>query len=63
MKLFAEHISGILQLVKNKKPEHKIIFLKSWNEWGEGNFMEPDMEFGHGKINTLKTCTNRFNKD
>ena len=63
MKLFAKHISEIFELVKNKNLEHRIIFLKSWNEWGEGNFMEPDMEFGHGKINTLKTCTNRFNKD
>lgn len=60
LKLFAKHISDILKLVKDKSPEHRIIFLKSWNEWGEGNFMEPDMEFGLGKINTLKQCLRRF---
>lgn len=56
MELFAEHISKILDIVKNKNPEHKIIFLKSWNEWGEGNFMEPDMEFRHSKLDVLKHC-------
>ena len=62
MKLFAKHISEIFELVKNKNLEHRIIFLKSWNEWGEGNFMEPDMEFGHGKINTLKHCLEKSGK-
>lgn len=52
--LFKKHIESVLELVKNKQPEHRIIFLKSWNEWGEGNFMEPDLEFGHQKIITLK---------
>ena len=27
--------------------------VKSWNEWGEGNYMEPDLEFGHGYIEAL----------
>ena len=39
--------------VKNKEPEHRIIFLNSWNEWGEGAYMEPDLEFGRGKIEAL----------
>lgn len=52
--LFKEHIKDIFRLVKNKNPEHQVIFLKSWNEWGEGNFMEPDMEFGRAKIEAMK---------
>ena len=32
----------------------KLIFIKSWNEWGEGNYMEPDIEFGKSYLNALK---------
>ena len=34
--------------------EKQIIFLKSWNEWGEGNYMEPDQKYGHGYLDALK---------
>ena len=37
-----------------KKKNNKIIMLKSWNEWGEGNYMEPDLKFGHGFIDALR---------
>jgi hypothetical protein len=31
-----------------------MIFLKSWNEWAEGNYIEPDIKYGHGYLNALK---------
>jgi hypothetical protein len=37
-KKFEEHIRQAMDIVHNKQPEHRIIFLKSWNEWGEGNY-------------------------
>jgi len=49
--LFKKLCIRILNGVKNKK--NKIIFVKSWNEWGEGNYMEPDLKFGKGYINAL----------
>lgn len=52
-KLFKEHVHDILKYIENKQDEHKIIFLKSWNEWGEGNYMEPDLKYGHGFIEAL----------
>lgn len=35
------------------KKQNKIVFLKSWNEWGEGNYMEPDLKYGKGFIRAL----------
>lgn len=34
-----------------------LIFIKSWNEWGEGNYLEPDMKYGNGYI---EACKNVF---
>jgi len=52
--LFRKHVIDAVELVKDKKDEHKIIFLKSWNEWGETNYVEPDIYFGKGYLNSLK---------
>ena len=52
--LFREHVRNTLSYVQNKQDEHKIIFLKSWNEWGEGNYMEPDLKYGTQFLDALK---------
>jgi len=52
--LFGKHIDMVMELVENKDPEHKVVFLKSWNEWGEGNYVEPDLKYGWGFLNELK---------
>ena len=52
--LFKKHVLQAIELIKGKKPEKQILFLKSWNEWGEGNYMEPDLEYGKGHINALR---------
>lgn len=52
-KAFETLIRRALEIVKNKKDEHKIIMLKSWNEWGEGNYVEPDIKYGRGYLDAL----------
>lgn len=49
-------------LDKRKNNKDNIIFLKSWNEWGEGNYMEPDLKYGHGYINALREALDQYNK-
>jgi hypothetical protein len=51
---FRKHLIQAIDMVKEKTPEHQVIILKSWNEWGEGNYVEPDQEFGHGWLNAIK---------
>lgn len=48
---FYKHCNDIFSIIANKK--NKVVFLKSWNEWGEGNYMEPCLKFGHGYIEAL----------
>ena len=53
-KHFKQHIKDALNVVKQKQNEHKILLLRSWNEWGEGNYVEPDLKYGHGFLDALK---------
>ena len=52
--VFGEQIDSVLELVKQKEEEHKIVFLTSWNEWAEGNYIEPDLRFGTGFLDVLR---------
>lgn len=51
---FKQHLSDALKLVERKEPEHRILFLRSWNEWAEGNYVEPDLKYGHGFLDAIK---------
>ncbi|MBD5331351.1 MAG: lipopolysaccharide biosynthesis protein [Bacteroides sp.] len=52
---FKSHVIEIIDCIKKKSPDDKICFLKSWNEWGEGNYVEPDLTYGDNYITTLKS--------
>jgi len=56
--LFKVHINDALKIVAHKEDEHKLIFLMSWNEWAEGNYVEPDIVYGNGYLNVLKELIN-----
>jgi len=51
--LFQRHAEQALEVIKGKHSSRQILFLKSWNEWGEGNYMEPDTRYGKGMIKAL----------
>jgi len=43
-----------LALTRDLPRDHKIIFLKSWNEWAEGNHVEPDLQFGRAFLEAIR---------
>ena len=59
--LFEKHVNKALNVIKNKN--NQLLILKSWNEWGEGNYMEPDLRFKKRYIEALRRALDQFNKD
>lgn len=53
--LFEETMNRVIDIIGGKEPEHRIVFLRAWNEWGEGNYMEPDLQWGRGFLEALKS--------
>lgn len=51
---FKRHLQDAVEMVQEKSDEHRVIFLKSWNEWAEGNYVEPDLKYGHGFLDAMK---------
>ena len=56
--LFAQHIRCVLRKTAHK--ENQLIFVKSWNEWAEGNYLEPDLKWGRQYLEALKTELSNF---
>ena len=57
-KNFELQAERVLKLAASKK--NNLVILKSWNEWGEGNFMEPDQTFGRGFIEALRSVVDKL---
>ena len=52
--LFRQHLEDAILLVKHRTFDERIIFVKSWNEWAEGNYIEPCREFGRGYLEACR---------
>jgi hypothetical protein len=36
------------------KPEHRLILIDNWNEWGEGHYIMPNREHGFGYLDAIR---------
>lgn len=51
---FSRLLEGAAASLQGRQPEERLLFLKSWNEWAEGNHLEPDQRFGMRYLETVR---------
>ena len=56
---FDRHVKDVMARIENKPLEHRLAFVKSWNEWGEGNYLEPDLRYGKGYLEVIRKYIGR----
>jgi hypothetical protein len=52
--LFGGFLRKAIDQVSDRDLDRRIVFVKSWNEWAEGNYLEPDIERGRGYLEAVR---------
>lgn len=52
--LFRLHLRRVLQQIADRPYDKRIVFVKSWNKWAEGNHLEPDLRYGWAYLQVCK---------
>ncbi len=50
---FEGQVATAVDMARRAPESEQMILVKSWNEWAEGNYLEPDQEFGLGWLEAL----------
>jgi len=52
--LFRGLLHEAVARVSDRPSEERIVFLKAWNEWAEGNYVEPDQKWGRAYLEAIR---------
>ena len=53
-KLFGQLLRRAISRVSDNPPQKGVVFLKAWNEWAEGNHVEPDLKWGKAWLEAIR---------
>jgi lipopolysaccharide biosynthesis protein len=57
-KQFGVFLRKLIKSLESKDSNNNIIIIKAWNEWGEGNYLEPDLKYGKEYLDEIKRSKN-----
>jgi hypothetical protein len=52
--LFRKQFEKALDWSEGMPADNRVIFIKAWNEWAEGNCLEPEARYGRGFLTAIK---------
>ncbi len=56
---FERNVAAAVGQLADRPREERLLWVKSWNEWAEGNHLEPDLRDGHGWLEALRAGISR----
>ncbi len=62
-KKYYNWLKEILKKFKPYSKEENFLFINAWNEWAEGNHLEPDQKWGRAYLEETKKALNENNKN
>ncbi len=54
--LYEQWLAASVQKAKNIHPDEPIVFINAWNEWAEGNHLEPCQKWGHAYLESTRNA-------
>lgn len=52
--LFSVMVNATIEKIMSRPFDRRLLFIKSWNEWAEGNYLEPDQQHGLEYLDVLR---------
>ena len=61
--IYAEWLTDYIKRFSPFSKDENFIFINAWNEWAEGNHIEPDMKWGKAYIEETRRVVNQYENE
>ena len=52
--IYERWLASAIDRAQSAPEDQRLVFINAWNEWAEGNHLEPCLRWGHGYLEATK---------